>query len=111
MKEFALLFRPTRSVSAAEASARNAGAREWALAGVRDGRLRDAIPLEDEGLVVTREGTEPSPRTPTIAAVLLLRAESMAQAVEMVREHPGLAYGSEIEIREVKSSASRELRS
>jgi len=50
MHKFALLFRATRSVDPADLALRNTAARDWALALRRDGTLRAASPLEDEGV-------------------------------------------------------------
>jgi hypothetical protein len=103
MKEFALIFRPTRSVPPDELPARNAAAREWALALGRDGTLRNAHPLESEGFVVGAQGAAPVTADGAVASVLVVRAEDLESAVALAKTHPGLAYGTEIEVRPLKA--------
>lgn len=102
--EFAILFRPTRAVSPEELPKRNAAAREWALGLRADGSLRNAAPLEDDGVVVTRDGVAPSPHDGAVGAVLVVRAKDLESVVALVKGHPGLAYGTAIEVRPVKAT-------
>jgi hypothetical protein len=106
MPEFALLFRPTRALTPDELPRRNAAAREWALAQQRVGTLRSASPLEDEGFTVHHGGVTPLTRDSTIASVLIIQAVDLASAVELAKGHPGLAFGTRIEVRPVKQVAA-----
>lgn len=104
MKEFAILFRASRDVSPDDLPRRNAAAREWALALRKDGTLRNAAPLEDDGVIVTQSGVSPSTRDDAVAAVLVVQANDLDSVVTLVKGHPGLAYGSTIEVRPVKAT-------
>lgn len=102
MYEYALIFRRTAPLDPADLPARNAAARDWALALKQQGVLRSAAPLEDDGRVVSLRGAETVSNTGLIASVLVIEAESLDAAVRLAEGHPGLAFGVEIEIRPVK---------
>jgi hypothetical protein len=106
MQEFALLFRPTRIVAPDELLRRNAAAREWALARKRDGVLHGANPLEDDGFTVTQQLVTPVAHDRAVASVLIVEAADLESAVALAKGHPGLAFGTEIEVRPVKAVAS-----
>jgi hypothetical protein len=103
MQEFALLFRPTRAIDPAELPQRNAAARGWALALDRDGTLRGASPLEDGGASVSQHGVTPVVPERAIASVLIVQAKDLDAAIALAQNHPGLAFGTEIEVRPVKA--------
>ncbi len=105
MPEFAFIFRPTRVVPAADLPRRNDAAREWALARRRDGVLGGAHPLEDGGAVVTAAGVRPLSSERPVASVLVVAAADLDAAIALAKTHPGLAFGSEIEVRPVKAVA------
>lgn len=103
LHDFALIFRPTRSVAADDLSRRNAAARDWALKLQRDGILRFAAPLEPEGFTVSDKGISRAPTDPPVASVLVVKATSLEAALSLVKTHPGLTYGTSIEVRPLKS--------
>ena len=103
MHDYAFLFRPTRSVEPGELPRRNAAARDWAIARRQEGRLNGASPLEDQGVKVTRDAVTPLADARAVAAVLVLRAPDLESAVALAKGHPGLAFGTEIEVRPVKA--------
>ena len=103
MKPFALLFRPTRTVSPEDAARRNDAARAWAFARRDEGSLQHATPLEEEGVRVTLDDLRSVDVLGTVGAVLVLQAPDMATVVELAKTHPGLRYGVEIDIRPVKA--------
>ena len=103
MHEYALIFRATRPVDPAVLPTRNAAARDWALTLRGQGVLRAASPLEDEGRVVSEHGVVPVSSGGAIASVLIIEAASLDAATKLVQDHPGLAYGTEIEVRPVKA--------
>jgi hypothetical protein len=103
MPEFALLFRASRVPDAEQLLRRNAAARDWALALRREGRLRTASPLDDAGVVVSQHGEATLGADRAVASVLIIEAESLEQAVALAQGHPGLAFGTEIEVRPVKA--------
>ena len=105
MSEFALIFHAARAVASADLPRRNAAARDWALALRRDGTLHAASPLEDGGFVVTGQGVTPVAGDRAVASVLIVRARDLDSAVALAKGHPGLAFGTEIEVRPVKPVA------
>jgi hypothetical protein len=104
MPTFAFLFRASAQLAPDELAHRNAAARDWALACQHDGVLRFPAPLEGTGYAVTRDGVAPS--RADIAAVLMIEAPDLDAAVALARTHPGLAYGTEIDVRPVKAAAT-----
>jgi hypothetical protein len=104
-QEFVLIFRPTRAVDPADLPGRNAAARDWVLALRRDGLLSAASPLEDDGFTVSQQGVTPVVRDHAIASVLVVLATDLEAAVALTKGHPGLAFGTEIEVRPVKAVA------
>jgi hypothetical protein len=102
LHEFALLFRPTRAVAPDELPRRNAAARDWAIARQREGTLKVASPLEDAVVRVTPDGAAPLGDGPAVAAVLVVQAADLDAAVALAKGHPGLTFGTEIEVRPVK---------
>jgi hypothetical protein len=102
MKEFALIFHAGRSVNPADLPRRNAAAREWALALRRDGILRTAAPLEEEGFLVSPQGVAPVARDGAIGGVVTVFASDLQAAVTLAQGHPGLAFGTRVEVRPVK---------
>ena len=106
MHEYALIFRSSRALTPQELPRRNAAARDWALALRRDGVLHGASPLDDDGFVVTQHGIAPASQQGAIASVLVIHAKDLEAAVTLAKGHPGLAFGSEIEVRPVKVVAA-----
>ncbi len=105
MHEFAFIFRSGRAVDPASLPKRNAAARAWALARHSEGSLRRGSPLEDTGAVVTQAAVKPLANEHAVAAVLVLELATLDAAVALAKTHPGLTYGTEIEVRPVKAVA------
>ena len=105
MPEFALLFRPTAPVAPDDLPRRNAAARQWALALREGGFLRTASPLEEGGFTVSGQGIAMVSGEGAVASVLVVQAANLASAVALAKGHPGLAFGTEIEVRPVKAVA------
>ena len=102
MREFAFLFRATRPVAPEDLPRRNTAARDWALARRDEGSLSSASPLEDESVTIAAEGVSRPADAQPVAAVLVIRAHDLEAAVTLARTHPGLAFGTQIEVRPVK---------
>jgi hypothetical protein len=102
MPEFALIFRPTRAVPPEDLPRRNAAARAWALGLRHDGKLSFAGPLEEAGVLITSAGVKSLPTERPVAALLVIQARDLDSAVALTKGHPGLAFGTEIEVRPVK---------
>ena len=101
--EFALLFRSSTPLDSDVLRHRNQAARDWALALRRDGTLHYATPLEDVGVVVSANGESAvNQDNPPVLSVLVIRAASLDAAVALAKTHPGLAFGTQIELRPVK---------
>lgn len=101
MPEFALVFHVAEITSPDRLARRNAAARDWALAHRRDGSIVHAFPLELAARVVDAEQdahTEPT----DLAAVLIVTARDLDAATALAHGHPGLAYGTRIEVRPLK---------
>ena len=105
MRDYALIFHPGPSLDPSDLPRRNAAAREWALALGRDGTLQVASPLEDAGFQVSRQGVVPVSRASAIASVLIVKARHLDEAVGLAQGHPGLAFGTMIEVRPIKAVA------
>jgi hypothetical protein len=102
MQEFAFIFRAGRNLDPADLPRRNAAARDWALAQRERGALHAASPLEDDGFNVTKDGASPVVRVGAVASVLVIEAADLESAVALAKGHPGLAFGTEIEVRPLK---------
>jgi hypothetical protein len=103
LPEFALIFRISRTPDPAQVQTRNSAARDWALGLRRDGTLHTASPLEDGGSVVSQRGVTALSPERAIASVLVIEARDLESAVALAKGHPGLAFGTEIEVRPVKA--------
>lgn len=98
-----MLFRATRPIGGDELTKRNAAARDWVLARQKEGVLSAASPLTEDGFSVSARGVTPITRDHAVASVLVIRADDLQRAVALAKEHPGLAFGTEIEVRPVKA--------
>jgi hypothetical protein len=102
MTQFAFIFRIGSAVDPRDLPRRNAAARDWALARRGDGSLEVASPLEDDGRVVRASGVTPIDDDRAVASVLVIAAKDLDAAVALAKGHPGLAFGTEIEVRPIK---------
>jgi hypothetical protein len=103
MPEFAFLFRAGRALPAEEVKARNVAARAWAIENTNSGVITQAAPLEDHGMLVTAKTARPMPAVAPVLSVLIINAGSFEEALEIAKGHPGQAFGTEIEVRPLKS--------
>jgi hypothetical protein len=103
MPEFAFLFRSRANLPPDQLARRGALVRDWALALRASGAFRYTSLLDDGGLVMSPDRTVKD-LTPqgAVGAVLIVEAADLAAATALARTHPGLEYGTEIEIRPVK---------
>ena len=110
MPDFALVFRSGGPLPPDDLARRNAAARDWALA-LRDaGRLRVASPLEDACVRVGAGVARPVAEPAAVAAILVIEAADLDAAVALAEGHPGLAFGTEIDVRPVKPTGPALLR-
>ncbi len=103
MAEFALIFRSTRSLTPEELPIRNAAARDWALSLKEKGVLKHAFPLEQSSVSV--EDLKVTQVRSDVASVLVIEERDVQAAVALAVGHPGMRFGTEIEVLEVKSVA------
>jgi hypothetical protein len=104
MSEYVLIFRTgTRTLSADEQARRATAARAWALP-LRDrGTLVQTTLMAEDGVTIgTDRSTAPLVAAGSVAAISLVQASDLASAVELARSHPGLEYGSTVEVRPTK---------
>jgi hypothetical protein len=106
MPEFAFLFRSTRTFDPETLAKRNDAARAWAIERRAAGIVTKAGPLEDGGFKVTASGVTAPDRDREVAAFLVVQAKDLDAAVELAKSHPGIGYGTEIEVRPLKPAAS-----
>jgi len=102
MPEFALLFRSTRTLDAEILLRRNDAARQWALGLRTGGMLRTASPLDDHGVTVSQQHVSSVIQERVVLSVLTVEASDLDTVISLVQGHPGLAFGTEIEIRPIK---------
>lgn len=100
MQQFAFVFRSGSSLSAEALATRNAAARAWALERRDEGVLAAAAPLAPEAHVVSAAETVVT--TSDVASVLVIEAADLEHALAIARAHPGLAFGTRIEVRAVR---------
>lgn len=105
MHDFAFVFRPTRPLSPEELPTRNNAARQWAIDHQKAGVVKGAHPFESGGALVGKDGTSPIEPEGAVASVLIIQAADLDSAIELAKGHPGLAYGTQIEVRQVKAVA------
>src|SRR5262245_20832670 len=102
MPEFALLFRSTRTLDAESLLRRNDAARQWAIGLRTGGMLRTASPLEDHGVTVSQKDVSSVIPERVVLSVLTVQASDLDAVISLAQGHPGLAFGTEIEIRPIK---------
>ena len=101
MSSFAFVFRASSDLSPEDLARRNAAARDWALARQADGALQLPAPFEGAGAIVSSAGTAP---ISDLASVLVIDAPDLDAALALARSHPGLAFGTTIEVRPIKAT-------
>ena len=114
MKHFVLLFRQAPTpLSEADQKARSAAIVTWAQRQNDAGHNLDPRALGDErrwlggdhgptdagGDRADRFTTEAGPGRDALSNILFLDARNFAEALEIARSHPGLRYGSTVEVR------------
>lgn len=98
MSDFVLLFRQgERQLSADEQRQRTDDVRTWAQQQIADGRTLDPRMLSDH--VASANGSSSSTAERPVIALLFLDARDVDDALAVANTHPGLRYGSSIEVR------------
>lgn len=104
MTHYALIFRPTRTVSPAEQEQRVIDILDWVRQVGDMGITLDPRSFGETlasfssagGDIVSGNGSD----TPTVAAIVFFDSADRDQAVHIARIHPGLRYGVSVELRE-----------
>jgi hypothetical protein len=103
MHEFAFLFRTSPGLTPDQLARRAVAVRDWALALRKAGGFRSTSLFEDQGTIIAPGGAlRPMATEGAVAAVLIVEAADFAAALELAKTHPGLAFGTSIEVRAVK---------
>lgn len=102
MPVFAFLYRPTRVLSGDELIERSQRVREWTLGQRAAGRVRVVAVLDEGARVLRHDGAVDAPRD-ALAGCTLVEAADIDDALALAREFPGRAFGTDVEIRPVKT--------
>jgi len=103
MAVFAFLYRPTRSLTEAELVERAQRIRAWALALRESGQIL-VVSAFDEGAHVLKHGGDIiNTGDSSLAGCTLVNADNLDAALALAREFPGRAYGTDVEVRPVKT--------
>ena len=104
MKHYALIFRTTRPLTPEELKQRAIDIHAWVERVTEMGITLDPRPLGEMAVRFSTEGntvvTHDGPSDPSMVNVVFFDSASRDQAVEIARTHPGLHYGSTVEVRE-----------
>jgi hypothetical protein len=103
MAVFAFLYRPTRSLTALELTERARRIREWALALREVGQVLVVSAFEETACMLTRDGAVDESHESALAGCTLVSVADLPAALDLARGFPGRAFGTEVEIRAVKT--------
>jgi len=103
MPVFAFLYRPTRRLTAAELAERAQRVREWSLARREAGQVLMVSVFDDDTRLLKHDGESTTPQEPALAGCTLVSAEDLAAATRLAQDFPGRAYGTDVEIRPVRT--------
>lgn len=104
MPVFAFLYRPTRSLTPAEAAERAQCIRAWALALREAGQILVVSAFDDDGgCVLRQDGGVDGAADSSLAGCTLVDAPDRPAALALAREFPGRVFGTDIEVRPVKT--------
>lgn len=103
MFDFVLIFRSRpRALTPDELARRQAAAIAWAQPLREHGTLVQSILVADDGVAIAADGTSTEVGAGAIAAITVIRASDLEAATALARRHPGLAFGTSVEVRPVK---------
>lgn len=103
MPLFAFLYRTTRPLTAAELAERARVVPSWTLQQREAGRIVTVSVFGDEALLLQPDSSVPSTAASTLAGCTLVDALDIEDALELARQFPGRAFGTEVEVRPVKT--------
>lgn len=103
MPVFAFLYHPRRSLNAAELADRAQRIRHWAL-GLREaGQALVVSAFDDAACLLKHDGELDQAHESTLAGCTLVSAADLAAALALARDFPGRAFGTDVEVRPVKT--------
>lgn len=103
MPLFAFLYRATRPLTEAELAERARVVPPWALAQREAGRVVAVSVFGDEVALLKTDGSLADAASPPLAGCTLVNARDMDDALALARQFPGRAFGTEVEVRAVKT--------
>lgn len=103
MQQFVMIFRqPATPLSDADTKQRNAEIRAWAQTQNAAGHQLDPHMLNADGQLLKPAGDTEivvAAQPGVLSGLLFFQANDFEQAIQVVRAHPALRYGSTIEVR------------
>ena len=100
-KQFVLIFRQGNAgqVSAEEQAKRTAEIREWARGWIEQGYSFDPRQLGQESYRIAPDGEGDGGGERSVVNLLFLTAKDFDDAVRVAKTHPGVRFGTHIEVR------------
>jgi hypothetical protein len=101
MKQFVFIFRQgtAEQVSPEEQSQRSAEIRAWARGWIEQGYSFDPRQLGKESYGIAPDGESLSSGQRSVVNLLFLTAKDFGDAVRIAKTHPGVRFGTHIEVR------------
>ena len=103
MPVFAFLYHPTRSPNAAELADRAQHIRQWALTRRDAGQVLVVSAFDEQACLLKHDGELNQAFDSTLAGCTLVSAADLPAALALAREFPGRAFGTDVEVRPVKT--------
>jgi hypothetical protein len=103
MPLFAFLYRATRPLTETELAERSRVVPVWTLAQREAGRVVAVSVFGDEARLLRADDSLADAAIPLLAGCTLVNARDMDDALALARQFPGRAFGTEVEVRAVKT--------
>lgn len=103
MPLFAFLYRSTRPLTDIELAERSRVVPPWALAQREAGRVVAVCVFDDEAAVLAPDDARGETTDSSLVGCTLVNALDMDDALQLARQFPGRAFGTEVQVRPVKT--------
>lgn len=103
MPVFAFLYRPTRPLTEADLAERTQRIRVWALALREAGQILVVSAFDEGCCVLKHDGGVQGTGDSALAGCTLVSAASLPDAIALAADFPGRAFGTDVEVRAVKT--------